>query len=228
MSLSRTDIQQLYDRYGAMVFRRCRTLVGDEQEAYDLMQEAFLRLITHSEGLRGEASPLTWLYRVSTNLALNRVRDARARAKKLAEPNASATHLPGMAAFQSLDPELRALVLGLLERVEPETRAIVIYYFVDELTLDEIAQLVSLSVPTLRKRIRHFQEVGRRFVEKEAAVSGSILGLLLWCLLSPVLDAPVSEGESPGRQGDAWALAHFQAGGFAPEDVRNRSGERGL
>ena len=181
MQLSSQQIAGLYDQYGALVYRRCRSLTGNDEDAYDLMQESFMRLVINAESLNGTASPLTWLYRVSTNLCLNRMRDARARAKKLQTPDAAATQLPGMSAFAGIDPERRKLVTSLLLRVDDETRAIVIYYFVDELTLDEIAELVELSVPTVRKRIQHFQGASRRLLDAEVGGLARLvmLGLLL-------------------------------------------------
>lgn len=175
MTLNTAEIHELYARYGALVYRRCRTLLGNEQEAQELMQEAFLRLLVHAEVLRGEASPLTWLYRVSTNLCLNRMRDARARQRKLDQGVAEAAPVPGQGQGVSSDPELRQLILHLLDKADEETRACVLYYYVDDLTLEEVAELVSLSVPTVRKRLQHFQGVARRTLSLEPAASGAVL-----------------------------------------------------
>mgnify|MGYP000024964745 CR=1 FL=1 len=177
MALTRGEIQVLYDRYAHVVSHRCRTLLGNEQEAYDVMQDVFIRLIQSGDQLRGEASPLTWLYRVSTNLCLNRIRDHRSRSRKLAEPDLTATNLPGMSAFSNIDPDRRELVNSLLERVDEETRAVVLYYFVDELTLEEVSALMSLSVPTIRKRIQHFQGVARRTLNLSPASALLLCGI---------------------------------------------------
>jgi RNA polymerase sigma-70 factor (ECF subfamily) len=207
MQMTRSEIHALYDRYGHVVFHRCRTILGDEQEARDAMQEVFVRLMKNVDQFRGEASPLTWLYRVSTNLCLNRVRDHRARARKLAEPDPSADTLPGMSAFAGIDPERRNLVRSLLDRIDDETRAIVIYYFVDEMTLEEIAALVDLSVPTVRKRIQHFQGVARRTLSLRPAGAG----IVLWFLLHPVASAGTCVGTVPALDPDRAALDRAHA-----------------
>lgn len=188
MELSAEQIGKLYDQYGALVFRRCRSLTGNDEDAYDLMQESFVRLVVNANQLNGTASPLTWLYRVSTNLCLNRVRDSRSRAQKLAQPDPAASQLPGMGAFAGLDPELRRLVLTFLDRVDEQTRSIVVYYFVDELTLEEIAELVNLSVPTVRKRIQQFQGSAQRLLDADARYLSS------WLMVGFLMETFVSGG----------------------------------
>ncbi len=177
MQLSRTDIQDLYERYAHVVHRRCLSILRDEEDAYDAMQEVFVRLIKHADQFRGEAQPLTWLYRTSTNLCLNRIRDRRSRARKLAEPNPAADTLPGMGAFSRIDPERRHLVASLLEKADESTRAIVLYYFVDEMTLEEVSRIVGVSVPTIRKRIRRFQRIAGKSVGR-TALSACLLALV--------------------------------------------------
>lgn len=182
MQVSQAEIQQLYRQYGPLVYRRCRSLVGDEHEAWDLMQEAFVKLVQNRESLRGEASPLTWLYRVTTNLCLNRVRDARARARKLAEPDPSAELLPGMSGFKQASPEESQLLRSLLARADEETRAIVVFWFEHDMTLEEIGSIVGLSVPTVRKRLTTFQASARQALEPLAS------HILLLGLLPELLD----------------------------------------
>ena len=60
------DIPALYRRYGDLVLGRCRTILRDDADAQDAMQEVFLKLHRFSESFRGESSPSTFLYRVTT------------------------------------------------------------------------------------------------------------------------------------------------------------------
>lgn len=176
MQVTQSDIQQLYQQYGPLVYRRCRALVGDEHEAWDLMQEAFVKLVQHRETLRGEASPLTWLYKVTTHLCLNRIRDARARARKLAAPDPAAVLPPGMSGFKQVSPEDAQLLRSLLASTDEETRAIVLCYFEHDMTLEEIGGIVGLSVPTVRKRLTTFQASARQALEPGGAL------LMVYCL----------------------------------------------
>jgi RNA polymerase sigma-70 factor (ECF subfamily) len=75
--------QEIYQRYGSVVYRRARRLLGDEQAAKDACHEVFLRLFRSLPDLN-RASPLTWLYKVTTNHCLNVIRDEE-RHRKLLE-----------------------------------------------------------------------------------------------------------------------------------------------
>ena len=62
--------------------------------------------------------------------------------------------------------ENQQLLKLALARVEPEVAEAAIYYFVDDMTQAEVCQLVGLSAPTLRKRLREFIDVARAEITK--------------------------------------------------------------
>ena len=78
----RPTLKEIYDLYGAQVFRRARTLLRDPDRARDATQEVFLRAVQDPGGVR--AHPLPWLFRVTKNLCLNNLRDSRRRIQLLA------------------------------------------------------------------------------------------------------------------------------------------------
>jgi len=71
------DIEDLYNRYGPMVIRRCRHLLKDEDEALDVAQDVFVRRLKRKEGVSDVSYPSSLLYRIATNLCLNRIRDSK-------------------------------------------------------------------------------------------------------------------------------------------------------
>ena len=70
-------LKEIYDLYGAQVFRRARTLLRDQDRARDATQEVFLRAAQDPRSVG--AHPLPWLFRVTRNLCLNNLRDNRRR-----------------------------------------------------------------------------------------------------------------------------------------------------
>ena len=54
-------IDELYRRYGPVVLRRARAILGDEEMARDVLQEVFVRVVEQKGSFRGEASPMTWI-----------------------------------------------------------------------------------------------------------------------------------------------------------------------
>jgi RNA polymerase sigma-70 factor (ECF subfamily) len=140
------DVEGLYRRYGPMVLRRCRRLLRDEDEALDAMQDVFVQLLRHRERL-AERYPSSLLYRMATNLCLNRIRDRR--------------HDPGLPGDEMLERVARhedrdaPLLLDWLFRRHPEsTRVMAVMHYLDGMTLDEVARDCRMSVSGVRKRLR--------------------------------------------------------------------------
>ncbi|MFH1464923.1 MAG: sigma-70 family RNA polymerase sigma factor [Pseudomonadota bacterium] len=169
------ELQDLYQRYAPVIHRRAWSLMGNEEDAADAVQETFARVIVHWDAFRGEASPLTWMYRISTNHCLNRMRDRRARADKRAVHRAEF----GGDGFEGGEEEFHdgARVRRLLALADDETRAIVVHLFFDEMTREEAARIVGISVPTLRKRLNAFLKRARKALEGNelAVVTGALM-----------------------------------------------------
>jgi RNA polymerase sigma-70 factor (ECF subfamily) len=149
----REDLRLLYERYGASVYGRCQFILHDRVAAEDAMQEVFAKALVNFASFRAEASPLTWLLKIATNHCLNLLRSARApwHAQFEREARARTDQVPGPQAF-----EMRDLVGKMLSRVDAETQAAAIHYHVDEMSLEEVAELLGRSVPTIRKRLQEF------------------------------------------------------------------------
>lgn len=152
--MKHSTIEQLYRRYGPTVLRRARAILGNEDMARDLLQEVFVQVVEQKGRFRGEASPMTWIYRITTNLALNRLRDGRRRDQLLRERQAP----PG-----TMEPvvEARLTLASILLEVPEELRAIAIYHHVDRMTHAEIATILGVSRRTIGNRLEEFHRRAR-------------------------------------------------------------------
>lgn len=180
MTLSDQELSALYDRYAHVVFRRCVSILGNEEDAHDAVQETFSRVLRHSDEFRGQASPLTWMYRISTNWCLNQIRNRSGRGKKLEDKRHEVlpeeNHLPTQTSGFDRD-----LVVRLLDDADDETRACVVHTFFDDCTRQEVADLVGLSVPTVRKRVNEFLDRARRELGVvDAASLAALVALLVY------------------------------------------------
>jgi RNA polymerase sigma factor (sigma-70 family) len=158
---ARTQLRDLYEKYGASVFGRCSYILKDRNKAEDAMQDVFAKALTHYASFRAEASPLTWLMKIATHHCLNTLRADHAgwHARFERETRARNASDPGPQAF-----EMRELVTKMLSLVDQETQTVAIHYHVDEMTLEEVAVLLGRSVPTVRKRLGEFAAIcGREF-----------------------------------------------------------------
>lgn len=133
-----------------MVLRRCRSILADEEEALDAMQDVFVQIVRHADRLedRGYSS---LLYTTATRICLNRLRAKRRR------PQDPATdHLMQIAdAAAAVDQSDARSLLGRLFRDEPESTAtIAALHLHDGFTLEQTAEAVGMSVSGIRKRLR--------------------------------------------------------------------------
>lgn len=146
------DIEALYRRYGDLVLGRCRSLLGNEADARDAVQEVFLRAHRYQDSFRGDSSPSTWLFRMATNHCLNVLRTRRRRPEDPVEELdwAPDTVLDRVA--------LRDLVHRLLVDQDERTRECVVYHYADGMTHDEVGELLGISGAAVRKRLGLFRK----------------------------------------------------------------------
>ena len=144
------DVETLYNRYGPMVLRRCRQLLRDEDQALDAAQDVFVQVLQHRNWLQAQY-PSSLLFRMATNLCLNRIRDNRRHPETPGEEI-----LCRSAGLKDPEPRLeaRSLLNYLFRRHQESTRTIAVLHFVDGMTLEEVAREVGLSVSGVRKRLR--------------------------------------------------------------------------
>lgn len=167
--MDRAEIEALYRQYGPLVRRRARTILGDDLEAQDAVQEVFVRVLLAMSEFRRQSQPSTWLYRITTNLCLNRIRDGRRRRDRLQRwADADANPLP---APPSPAPDVRAVLGNLLARVSDELAEIAVYYFVDEMDQAEIAKLLGVSRRTIGYRLERFDREAQDALRPDVAAS---------------------------------------------------------
>ncbi len=156
-------IQGLYERHSYALFRRCRRLLHDADEAQDAMQEVFLEVLENPTRFQGRSAASTYLFGVATHLCLNRIRNRTARDERWKASVAGAIQ------ERTPDPahgvEARQLAAAILREADPETAAMAVYHFVDGLTQGEIAAVVGRSRITVNQRLQRFRSEALRRVE---------------------------------------------------------------
>ncbi len=147
------SVEELYRKYGPMVFRRCVKLLRDEEIAMDAMQEVFMKVIKKKEQLNVDY-PSSLLYRIATNTCLNVIRDDKN--KKISGDDDA---LVNIACYDEETEKIfsRNLLDRLFRDERPSTRVMAVLHYVDGMTLQEVADEVQLSVSGVRKRLREFK-----------------------------------------------------------------------
>ena len=148
---------ELYRKYGAIIFARCRRMLRDSTAAEDATQEVFLRALKHLASAPDEKAALPWLYRISTNYCLNKIRDEKRGAAALGaakwdEPVEDFEH----AALH------RDLAHRVMMRVPEGLRAPAILHYVDGLEQAQVARALGICRRTVINRLGRFTAHARR------------------------------------------------------------------
>lgn len=152
----------LVRRYERRIYNLALRYSGDPEDARDLTQEAFIRAYQALASFRGEASFPTWLYRIATNVCFDELRRRRHRPEAtLDEPLATrdgeterqvADGQPGPS--QRLEQkELGEIIQREIAALSEEYRAVVILRDLQDLAYEEIAEVLGISLGTVKSRL---------------------------------------------------------------------------
>ena len=155
--------EQLVIKYRSKVFSMIYGMVQNEQDAWDLAQEGFVKAWRSIHRFKGQASFYTWLYRIVTNVAIDSLR--RKSFKKTAEfdDEIAATQVePGSKTMPQPDPmphqglereEIRHRIEHAINKLSPEHRAVIVMKEIEELQYNEIAEALGCSIGTVMSRL---------------------------------------------------------------------------
>jgi RNA polymerase sigma-70 factor (ECF subfamily) len=146
--LQAADVRRLYEAYAPVVYRRALQLLRREADAWDIVQEVFARMLQAGEHFRGEARPMTYVYRATTNACFNHLRSRSVREPSLLDdvPLGEASFVPGA-------PEAANFLRALAVRLDERTLQIAVMHFLDGLTQQEVAQVLKVSRKTVVRAV---------------------------------------------------------------------------
>lgn len=144
----------LVERYQDMVYNLCFKVLLDEDEAKDAAQDTFIKAYQALNTFREESKFSTWLYRIASNMAI-----ARTRRKKRSGPLEEARHLASDEQSSGNQPgnmsqEERSHYLHLaLAQLEENDRLLLSLYYLEEVSMDETAEISGLDKNTVKVRM---------------------------------------------------------------------------
>ncbi len=152
MPLTENEITNFYEKYAAMVWRRCHQILKDSEEARDAMHDVFVKLMDKKDKMEG-TFPSSLLFTMATHICLNRIRDSKNRNRLLNDD---------LAHIALADEEQKNLTNIITDRImgreSASTRVMAYLHYGDGMTLNEVAAETGLSVSGVRKRLRQFKE----------------------------------------------------------------------
>jgi RNA polymerase sigma-70 factor (ECF subfamily) len=164
-AISEQEFAEIVRLHQQRVQRLLFSFVRDPDEAASLTQECFLRAYRNWSGFRGECSVATWLSRIAVNLARdaakNRRRSFWRRLLALENPGAGRSDSDFReVATREASPEQSLLareklnaVWDTVDRLPPQQRTVFLLRFVDEMSLEEVAQVLELNLGTVKSHL---------------------------------------------------------------------------
>ncbi len=162
-----TALGALFERYKALVYRTALAIVRDERAAEDVLQECFVRLYMYANSVDPERPLRPWLYRVTVNLSYDW------SSQRVLHPlDDMLEWLSGIAgAFPAPDHkaeerETIRMVREVVAALPPPHRAVIVLFYMEALSVDEISQILDLPVGTVKSRLHYARERLRDMVER--------------------------------------------------------------
>jgi RNA polymerase sigma-70 factor (ECF subfamily) len=152
----------LVRRYEGKIFRLAMHITQNREDAEDVLQETFLKAYEHLEQFKGDSKFYTWIVRIAVNQALMKLR--RRRTDKTVSMDETIdtgedTVVREIAAWDE-DPEQRfsreeigEILDGAIESLEPIYRSVFMLRDVEDLSTEETAEALGLSVPAVKSRL---------------------------------------------------------------------------
>jgi RNA polymerase sigma-70 factor (ECF subfamily) len=170
--------EALVRQYGGRMLATARRLVGTDDDARDVVQEAFLAALRAIDGFAGAARLSTWLHRIVINAALMRLRSQRRRREesidgllprfddegRWAEP-ASLWDASTDALFER--HETRAMVRRAIDQLPLNYRSVLLLRDIEELDTDEAAMLLAVTPNAVKTRLHRAHQALRTLLQRE-------------------------------------------------------------
>lgn len=155
------SFEELVNRYEGKILRLTRNITGNREDAEDAMQDAFLKAYAHLDGFQGDSRFYTWLVRIAANEALMRLRKRRSGQFSIDEPVQGDSELmPRELEDWRPSPEreyaqaeMQKILADAVEKLDPEYRIVLVLRDVEELSTEETAEVLGMSISAVKSRL---------------------------------------------------------------------------
>jgi RNA polymerase sigma-70 factor (ECF subfamily) len=169
-------VRLIIRQHNQRLYRIARSIVRDDGEAEDVLQDAYARAFTNLASFRGEARLGTWLARIVMNEALGRLRRRRATVELNAMTEGDARDaeiIPFPNANPQIDPEtavaqreLRALLERAIDELPETFSTVLVARLIEGMSVEETADLLGIVPETVKTRLHRARRLLRAAMEK--------------------------------------------------------------
>lgn len=172
------DFDAIYSTFHSRILRYLARLIGLE-EAEDLAQEVFVRIDRSLEEFRNESQLSTWIYRIATNAAMDRVRSAEYRSALRTSPIAGSCDSGTKGAViespevsiehQAIRREMSGCVQGLLNQLPEDYRTVLILSDMEGLKDREIAEVLDVTLEAAKIKLHRARARLKKSLESQCS-----------------------------------------------------------
>lgn len=152
------------------IFQHCYRMIGNAHEAEELAQEAFIRAYVNIHSFDDERKFSTWLYRIATNVTIDRLR----KRKPSYSLDAEIAQVEGLNMYANLPSEdrlpeeelegleLKQYIHNEISALSPIYKSIIILRYIEDFSLKEISAILDIPLGTVKTRIHRGREALRK------------------------------------------------------------------
>ncbi len=155
---------ELVTRYRTRVFGMIYNMVHNEQDAWDLAQDSFVKAWKSIQRFRGQSSFYTWIYRIVMNVTIDWIRKKQVKGSgaefddaiqlKEIDPASKTVPKPDALPFERMQgTEIRAQIDKAIAQLSPEHRAVILMKEIEDMQYHEIAEALGCSIGTVMSRL---------------------------------------------------------------------------
>ena len=153
--------EALFQQYQRLVFKTAYLMSGNKEEAEDILQEVFISVwkSRHSfDPVKGKLT--TWVHRITANQCVDRHRKKQSAFLSLEKAEEDGLHLPERGSSESAEDSLISKweyerLVNAMNSLDIKHRPVLVLRYFDDLSYSEIAQVLDISLGTVKSRINH-------------------------------------------------------------------------
>ncbi|MCR8657722.1 RNA polymerase sigma factor SigW [Paenibacillus endoradicis] len=162
---------ELVELYQEKLYHMAYRMLNNRQEAEDVVQDTFLRVYNNLERYDTTMKFSTWIYRIATNLSIDRLR----KRKPVYSLDAESSDYEGLDGYsmipsdnrtpesELLISETQQIIHQAIDTLPPKYKSVMILRYIHELSLQEVGDILDMPVTTIKTRVHR----GREFLRKK-------------------------------------------------------------
>lgn len=162
-------LEWLMTEYGQSITRLAFTYTKQKQLSEDIAQEVFIKCYEHLDEFRHESSYKTWLYRITVNLCKDKLKSWTFRNIVFTDLFSTWTRTTESPEIKYIDIENNRYISEKIISLPIKYREVIILYYYEELSYNQISELLNLKLPTIKSRLHRARLLLKQKIEGSIA-----------------------------------------------------------